>query len=172
MITMREAFWQMGFIESINSEIVLYIYTFCGAMECIPLHSWEMGLSIQYHVTLIHQLNYLNLMGYYLSLIYWDRGKQWVLWLWNHRCCPKRSWGQQRAVETKILTYRSEYNEKMERCKDVNAGFAHVSSIYIWSKNCSHSSKQQSEAKYDRNWRSYSTSVSVLCATIALNWIT
>ena len=44
-----------------------------------------------------------------------------------------------------------------------------VSSIYIWSKNFSHSSKQKSEAKYGGNWRSYSTSVSVPCATIALN---
>ena len=46
-----------------------------------------------------------------------------------------------------------------------------VSSIYIWSKNFSHSSNQKSEAKYGGNWRSYSTSVSVPCATIALNGI-
>ena len=35
-------------------------------MERIPLHSWEMGLSLQYHVTIINQLNDLNLMGYYI----------------------------------------------------------------------------------------------------------
>ena len=35
-------------------------------MERIPLHSWEMGLSIQYHVAIINQLNDLNLMGYYI----------------------------------------------------------------------------------------------------------
>ena len=35
-------------------------------MERIPLHSWQMGLSIQYHVTIINQLNDLNLMGYYI----------------------------------------------------------------------------------------------------------
>ena len=35
----------------------------------IPLHSWEMGLSIQYHVTIINQLNDLNLMGYYIISI-------------------------------------------------------------------------------------------------------
>ena len=46
-----------------------------------------------------------------------------------------------------------------------------VSSIYIWSKNLGHSSKQQIEAKYGGNWRSYSTSVSVPCATISLNGI-
>ena len=38
-------------------------------MERIPLHSWEMGLSIQYHVTIINQLNDLNLMGYYIKRI-------------------------------------------------------------------------------------------------------
>ena len=32
-----------------------------------------------------------------------------------------------------------------------------VSSIYIWSKNFSHSSMQKSEAKYGGNWMSYST---------------
>ena len=35
-------------------------------MERIPLHSWEMGLSIQYHVTIINQSNDLNLMEYYI----------------------------------------------------------------------------------------------------------
>ena len=38
-------------------------------MERIPLHSWQMGLSIQYHVTIINQLNDLNLMWYYIKLI-------------------------------------------------------------------------------------------------------
>ena len=46
-----------------------------------------------------------------------------------------------------------------------------VSSIYIWSKNFSHSSMQKSEAKYGGNWRSYSTSVSGPCAKISLNSI-
>jgi hypothetical protein len=31
-----------------------------------------------------------------LSLIYWDRGKQCVLWTRDRRCCPRRSRGQQR----------------------------------------------------------------------------
>ena len=46
-----------------------------------------------------------------------------------------------------------------------------VSSIYIWSKNFSHSSMQKSEAKHGGNWRSYSTSVSGPCAKISLNGI-
>ena len=45
-----------------------------------------------------------------------------------------------------------------------------VSSIYIWSKNCSHSSKQKSEAKDGGNWRSYSTSVSVPLRDNCTEW--
>ena len=37
-------------------------------MERIPLHSWEMGLSIQYHMTIINQLNDQNSMRYYIIL--------------------------------------------------------------------------------------------------------
>ena len=43
-------------------------------MERIPLHSWQMGLSIQYHVTIINQLNDLKLMGYYIKIAYHARG--------------------------------------------------------------------------------------------------
>ena len=56
-------------------------------------------------------------------------------------------------------------------CAPLRTSFEAVSSIYIWSKNFSHSSKQKSEAKYGGNWRSYSTSVPVPCATISLNRI-
>ena len=37
-----------------------------SAMERIPLHSWEMEFSIQYHVTINSQLNYQNSIRYYI----------------------------------------------------------------------------------------------------------
>ena len=37
-----------------------------SAMECIPLHSWEMEFSIQYHVTINSQLNNQNSVRYYI----------------------------------------------------------------------------------------------------------
>jgi hypothetical protein len=37
-----------------------------SAMECIPLHSWEMEFSIQYHVTINSQLNDQNSIRYYI----------------------------------------------------------------------------------------------------------
>ena len=36
-----------------------------SAMERIPLHSWEMEFSIQYHVTINSQLNDHNSIKYY-----------------------------------------------------------------------------------------------------------
>ena len=35
-------------------------------MERVPLHSWEMEFSIQYHVTINSQLNDWNLIRYYI----------------------------------------------------------------------------------------------------------
>ena len=58
-----------------------------------------------------------------------------------------------------------------ERMGERTYEFAPVISKYIWSKNFSHLSKRKSEAKYGGNGTSYSTSVSVPCATIALNGI-
>jgi hypothetical protein len=46
----------MRFIENTKSAIVLYVL-FNFAMERVPLHSWEMEFSIQYHVTINSQLN-------------------------------------------------------------------------------------------------------------------
>jgi hypothetical protein len=37
-----------------------------SAMERIPLHSWEMEFSIQYHVTINSQLNDENSIRYYI----------------------------------------------------------------------------------------------------------
>jgi hypothetical protein len=37
-----------------------------SAMEHIPLHSWEMEFSIQYHVTINSQLNDQNSIRYYI----------------------------------------------------------------------------------------------------------
>jgi hypothetical protein len=37
-----------------------------SAMERVPLHSWEMEFSIQYHVTLNSQLNDQNSIRYYI----------------------------------------------------------------------------------------------------------
>jgi hypothetical protein len=37
-----------------------------SAMERIPLHSWEMEFSIQYHVTINSQLNDQNSIKYYI----------------------------------------------------------------------------------------------------------
>ena len=37
-----------------------------SAMERIPLHSWEMEFSIQYHVTINSQLNDQNSIRYYI----------------------------------------------------------------------------------------------------------
>jgi hypothetical protein len=39
-----------------------------SAIVRILLHSWEMELSIQYHVTIINQSNDLNVMRYYIKL--------------------------------------------------------------------------------------------------------
>ena len=39
-----------------------------SAMERIPLHSWEMEFSIQYHVTINSQLNDQNSIRYYIIL--------------------------------------------------------------------------------------------------------
>jgi hypothetical protein len=36
-------------------------------MERIPLHSWEMEFSIQYHVTINSQLNDQNSIRYYIN---------------------------------------------------------------------------------------------------------
>jgi hypothetical protein len=41
-----------------------------SAMERIPLHSWEMEFSIQYHVTINSQLNDQNSIRYYINSIY------------------------------------------------------------------------------------------------------
>ena len=41
-----------------------------SAMECIPLHSWEMEFSIQYHVTINSQLNDQNSIRYYINRAY------------------------------------------------------------------------------------------------------
>ena len=41
-----------------------------SAMERIPLHSWEMEFSIQYHVTINSQLNDQNSIRYYSSVIF------------------------------------------------------------------------------------------------------
>ena len=38
-----------------------------SAMERIPLHSWEMEFSIQYHVTINSQLNDQNSIRYYIT---------------------------------------------------------------------------------------------------------
>jgi hypothetical protein len=40
-----------------------------SAMERIPLHSWEMEFSIQYHVTINSQLNDQNSIRYYITCI-------------------------------------------------------------------------------------------------------
>ena len=40
-----------------------------SALERIPLHSWEMESSIQYHVTIKSQLNDQNSIRYYIILI-------------------------------------------------------------------------------------------------------
>jgi hypothetical protein len=37
-----------------------------SAMERVPLHSWEMEFSIQYHVTINSQLNDQNSIRYYI----------------------------------------------------------------------------------------------------------
>jgi hypothetical protein len=37
-----------------------------SAMERIPLHSWDMEFSIQYHVTINSQLNDQNSIRYYI----------------------------------------------------------------------------------------------------------
>ena len=37
-----------------------------SAMERIPLHSWEMAFSIQFHVTINSQLNDQNSIRYYI----------------------------------------------------------------------------------------------------------
>ena len=42
--------------------------TSASAMERIPLHSWEMEFSIQYHVTINSQLNDQNSIRYYIKL--------------------------------------------------------------------------------------------------------
>jgi hypothetical protein len=42
-------------------------------MERIPLHSWEMEFSIQYHVTINSQINDQNLIRYYIIFnIFYD----------------------------------------------------------------------------------------------------
>jgi hypothetical protein len=38
-----------------------------SAMERIPLHSWEMEFSVQYHVTINSQLNDQNSIRYYIT---------------------------------------------------------------------------------------------------------
>ena len=38
-----------------------------SAMEHIPLHSWEMEFSIEYHVTINSQLNDQNSIRYYIT---------------------------------------------------------------------------------------------------------
>ena len=38
-----------------------------SAMERIPLHSWEMEFSMQYHVTINSQLNDQNSIRYYIK---------------------------------------------------------------------------------------------------------
>jgi hypothetical protein len=40
-----------------------------SAMERIPLHSWEIEFSIQYHVTINSQLNDQNSIKYYINYI-------------------------------------------------------------------------------------------------------
>ena len=40
-----------------------------SAMERIPLHSWEIEFSIQYHVTINSQLNDQNPIRYYIKSI-------------------------------------------------------------------------------------------------------
>ena len=37
-----------------------------SAMECIPLHSWEIEFSVQYHVTINSQLNDQNSIRYFI----------------------------------------------------------------------------------------------------------
>jgi hypothetical protein len=55
-----------------NTQRVQLYYTFYSialaesAMERIPLHSWEMEFSIQYHVTINSQLNDQNSIRYYI----------------------------------------------------------------------------------------------------------
>ena len=42
-----------------------------SAMERIPLHSWEMEFSIQYHVTINSQLNDQNSIRYYIKSLHY-----------------------------------------------------------------------------------------------------
>ena len=62
----------MRFIENTKSAIVYYTFNSIAlaesAMERVPLHSWEMEFSIQYHVTINSQLNDQNSIRYYINL--------------------------------------------------------------------------------------------------------
>jgi hypothetical protein len=61
----------MRFQLSKTQRVQLY-YTFYSialaesAMERIPLHSWEMEFSMQYHMTINSQLNDQNSIRYYI----------------------------------------------------------------------------------------------------------
>ena len=60
-----------------------------SAMERIPLHSWEMEISIQYHVTVNSQLNDQNSIRYYINVFKTPKQRQQKLVSTKDICIPQ-----------------------------------------------------------------------------------